>query len=549
MKAFLFFPDRDFDPSQILVARERESRSRKPAPGLDLEALLPANAEDLTRDLGLNVVIQAMAGDDTFKQEVAKVALLSGSADREVVLYRQRVMQDCLLYPDVVREIYQIACDAINASRKAFWTSFRRYPSGTLHSAMTALTSYLEQFRRLRRLADANAALFRSRGFRNLFTMLRAELSDAYLAEVEAHLRRLQFRDGVLVSARLGPGNKGVDYILRRPKQELNWLTRWWPQASSGYTFRLHPRDEAGAQALSNLRDQGVNLIANAAGQASDHIGSFFHMLRTELAFYVGSIDLHERLEAIDEPTCFPDPVPLGNRTLAYRELYDPALALSKGAKVVGNSHAGDGKNLILVTGANTGGKSTYLRSLALGQLMMQAGMFVAAEHFAAELREGLFTHFRREEDRAMESGKLDEELARMSGIIERITPDAMIFLNESFSSTNEREGSEIASQVAEALLATGVKIAVVTHLYEFARRLHAKQDLAALFLRADRQSDGTRSFRLVEGNPLQTSYGEDLYRRVFGEGTVEAVSGRPSSIASDADRRPLVETGQFPDA
>jgi len=38
-----------------------------------------------------------------------------------------------------------------------------------------------------------------------------------------------------------------------------------------------------------------------------------------------------------------------------------------------------------------------------------------------------------------------------------------------------------------------------------------------ALFLRAGRRSDGRRTFRLLEGEPLPTSYGEDLYRRIFG--------------------------------
>jgi hypothetical protein len=40
-----------------------------------------------------------------------------------------------------------------------------------------------------------------------------------------------------------------------------------------------------------------------------------------------------------------------------------------------------------------------------------------------------------------------------------------------------------------------------------------------AMFLRADRQTDGRRTFKLIEGEPLQTSYGEDVYHRIFGTG------------------------------
>ena len=75
------------------------------------------------------------------------------------------------------------------------------------------------------------------------------------------------------------------------------------------------------------------------------------------------------------------------------------------------------------MTGANTGGKSTFLRAIGLAQLMMRAGMFVGANAFSADLRDGLFTHYKREEDSTMESGKLDEELNRMSEIVGRLTP------------------------------------------------------------------------------------------------------------------------------
>lgn len=53
-------------------------------------------------------------------------------------------------------------------------------------------------------------------------------------------------------------------------------------------------------------------------------------------------------------------------------------------------------------------------------------------------------------------------------------------------------------------------------HLYEFAHRCYAQDMETAMFVRAERQADGGRTFKLREGDPLQTSYGEDLYRRIF---------------------------------
>jgi DNA mismatch repair ATPase MutS len=319
------------------------------------------------------------------------------------------------------------------------------------------------------------------------------------------------------MSAELGRGNKGTGYVLRRPHDDnRSWMARLLPKKPSGYTFRLHPRDEAGARALSELRDQGVNLVANALAQSTDHILSFFQMLRTELAFYIGCLNLQRQLVEMGEPICVPAAAPAGERTLSFTGLYDVCLALSARRKVVGNDLNADGKDIVVITGANTGGKSTFMRGVGLAQLMMQAGMFVPAEAFSAELRDGVFTHYKREEDNTMESGKLDEELGRMSEIVDRITPKSLVLFNESFAATNEREGSEIAKQITSALVESGMKVLVVTHLYEFAHALYEKEMPNAVFLRAERRADGTRTFRVIEGEPLQTSYGRDLYVGVF---------------------------------
>jgi DNA mismatch repair ATPase MutS len=147
---------------------------------------------------------------------------------------------------------------------------------------------------------------------------------------------------------------------------------------------------------------------------------------------------------------------------------------------------------------------------------MMQCGMYVAAESFRATLYDGIFTHFRREEDSHMKSGKLDEELKRMSALVDQLTSRSMVLFNESFAATNPREAAEIGTQIVQALLETGMKVVYVTHLFDLSMRFYKLGSLPSLFLRAERLEDGSRTFRIREGEPLATSYGEDLYRRLF---------------------------------
>jgi DNA mismatch repair ATPase MutS len=218
--------------------------------------------------------------------------------------------------------------------------------------------------------------------------------------------------------------------------------------------------------------------------------------------------------------------LPLQERKHSFNGLYDACLALSMKKKIVANDLNADDKNPVIITGANQGGKSTFLRSIGIAQLMMQNGMFVPAEFYCANMCDSILTHFKREEDVTMKSGKFDEELSRMNEITNHITPNSILLFNESFAATNEREGSEIATQIVTALTEKKLKVFFVTHLYQFADNFYSTDNNKALFLRAERQSDTERTFKLIEGKPLETSYAIDLYNKIFDNGLVVKKSG-----------------------
>lgn len=495
MKALLMYKDHDFD----------------------LQRKLPWNEKALTQDLELNTLFNAMALGDEFLFEVAQKAVLSSLNDLDTILYRQDVLKDCLKNSPIVRDIYALAVEAIAKEKKSYFSSFSRYPATILHSSIEVLQMFVNILKKFRTIADEHANKFESEGFTVFFAMLKKELSDGYFTSVQNHLRELKFRDGVLISAELGKGNKGANYILRKLKdKKQSWIEWIFAKKPPVYAFYISDRDESGARALSELNDRGINLVANALAQSTDHILSFFNMLRIELAFYVGCLNLHGQLVRIGEPISFPLPVAPSERRHSFKGLYDVCLALTMKQEIVGNDMNADNKNLVVITGANQGGKSTFLRSVGLSQLMMQCGMFVPAESFSSNVCDGLFTHYKREEETTMKSGKLDEELSRMSAIVDNIASNSMLLFNESFAATNEREGSEIARQIICALLEKRIKVFYVTHLYEFAHGLIDKKRNNATFLRAERQTGGVRTFKIIEGEPLQTSYGEDLYNEIF---------------------------------
>lgn len=502
MKVLLMHPDRDFD----------------------LAAPAPWNAADLTVDLALDTLLRAMAREDAFLGQVARTALMAGDRDPDGVRYRQAVLLDCLQNPDVTRALYALTLDALEVKKGMYW-GVSHYVGAILGSSIEALQKYTVLLRRLRAVADQSADRFASAGFRRFFSMLQTELSDAYFETIETHLKALRFRHGVLLSARLGPGNKGLDYVLHLPHETRHLsLAHLFEKKPEAHSYRLPPRDEMGARALSELHSRGINLVANALAQSTEHILGFMTVLRTELAFFVACLNLHEQLRALGAPTTFPVTAPPSPAMRSFHGLYDICLALQTGHAVVGNDLAADGKQLFVITGANQGGKSTFLRSIGLAQLMLECGMFVPAQSYAASLSAGLVTHYKREEDAAMQSGKLDEELARMSRIVDHLRPGCLVLFNESFAATNEREGADIALTITRALLAHRVQVFSVTHLYEYALALYQEHREDAVYLRAQREPDGTRTFKLAPASPLATSYGADLYEKIFGQSSTPMV-------------------------
>jgi hypothetical protein len=492
----------------------------------DFQASAPWQTENLAADLCLSPLFDAMAGGDEFLREIAeKVIVRSNEGDEQVIGYRQGILRDCVRHPELVRGLHSIACEAVDAARRQYRGLLPHSPGWVLRSAEDHLRDLLPILRRLNAFAARHAGKFSSAGWTALFLCLTDELDREYLEEVEGHLDRLRFRDGMLLSAAPGPGNKGTDYLLHlSPAPRLSWLQRLFRRLRALFatapppnSFSVDPRDESGARALDELRSRGVAPTARVLGQSRDHVHNFFSTLRAETGFYVGCLNLRDRLLAKGEPVAFPATAPVERRVLSFRGLYDAGLSLKMGGRrMVGNDVSADGSVLLLVTGANQGGKSTFLRSLGAAQLLMQAGMFVPAQSFSASVCRGIFSHYKREEDAALESGKLDEELGRMSAMVDRMTSGALFLSNESFSVTTEREASEIARQIMTALADRAVRVVCVTHLYAFAASLHDAGRRDFHFLRAERSGDGVRTFRLVPGAPQRTSYGKDLFQAIF---------------------------------
>jgi Mismatch repair ATPase (MutS family) len=467
--------------------------------------------EFLSSDLGTDRIVDAMARGDKHIKASCAAALYAPLDTREAVIYRQHILRDVFACPDMMRSLFMLSCDALDEARKSWYWLDSRFLSSTFSSAVGLLRMYVKKLLLIRAVADRLKQEVTSEELLTFFNGLQANLNDDYFKELNDCLAELADRDGILIKSSVGACLQGTDYVYLRKTKKSFW--RRWTFAPS---YTLPERDERGAQDFTNRTERALNESANALAQAAENMKRFFTTLRDESAFYTGCVNLSDTLKLRGMTTVIPDIVCGDPPSSRVRGMYETGLALANTGAVVTNDYIAPEKRLCVVTGANQGGKSTFLRSIGQMQLMAQCGMFVAAAEASLPVYSGIFTHFTKEEDSGLDSGKLDEELLRMDKIVQHLRKGAIVLFNESFAATNEREGSEIARQIVRALVENGISVVFVTHQYDFARSLFSNQSGTMIFLRAQRLPDGSRTFKITEGEPEHTSYGMDIYNKIF---------------------------------
>ncbi len=494
----------------------------------------PQNASDLIQDLNMDIVIEAMAQSDRYIADISRRIILTGLNDIVAIHYRHEVLRDCIRNQSCIRSIYAIASTAL--SDAVYYEGCMKPNYARVVPVMSRVTSSvglleisvsaLEDLRNTLSASDA----FSSKGLCGLCEMIKYYMNDKTLTVVNGYideLKRLSLNQFITLGAEIGLGAKGQNYILRsvsktaQPDNKSSGLFKKRVNTNTKTSNTIELDNISLITAAGALQDAALISILQIINHFSERCLVFFRMLREEAGFYVGCLNLHDELTSIGVPVCYPEPRDVTERSLTFQGLYDLSLALNERRPAVSNDLSSEGKKLYIITGANQGGKSTFLRSIGLAQLMMQCGMFTPALLFSANLCDGLFTHFTREEDAQMNSGKLAEELTRISTIMDRMNSNSLLLMNETFATTTEREGSRIAHDIIRAIYECNIKTLFVTHLYEFADMLYRDskdgQTYNTVFLRAARAENGGRSFTIEPGEPLKTSFGMDLYEQIMG--------------------------------
>ena len=185
---------------------------------------------------------------------------------------------------------------------------------------------------------------------------------------------------------------------------------------------------------------------------------------------------------------------------------------------VVNDLDFDDSKNLYLLTGANRGGKTTITQAVGLLYVLAQGGIFVPAQKFEFAPVDDIFTHYPADEDKTLDYGRLGEECKRFRELFAECTPESLLLLNETFSTTSFEEGFFIAKDAVRAILKKGTRCIYNTHMHKLAAdidSLNAESAAEGAKVKAESlvalSDGGQRSFKVKVAPPQGMSYARDI--------------------------------------
>ena len=517
------------------------------------------DAKSIIQDLGLKALflsaakeviyeesgqVKKIGKEDLYIQDCMRKVMMIPLRTEETIRYRQDILKDFLENEDLIRSLYEISSKVLEEwnklGRGVMEKMSNSNPAAKLISDIRVISLLTTHLHMIRCMLEERKEKLHSHGLRSLLKRLKEEYSEEREAYVQKVLEDIDFYVGDRETEEFGGLVVRPKIVLECGLEEgLKFSSlRLQEVASQNKKFYKPGGTIDKLQELKNsripdsfstvkevaIRDQTTQLefqvvsylIGSVASIVSD-FGPFFDNLHLQSAFYLGAVNLKHQMKRFSLEYCFPKVC--DKDQLTFRELKEFVMCLEQRVDAVGNTCDMKHKMLLIVTGANQGGKSTFLRSIGIAQVMMQSGLMVTAERFESAIFPDLFTHFTRREDSEMNSGRLDEELNRMNQIIEHLGERPLILLNESFATTTEKEGSVIAYDIIKALNEIGVKILTVTHLLSFARKMYQecqeRPDSDIEFLSAERLQSGVRTFKMIQHAPELTSFGLDLYEEI----------------------------------
>ncbi len=463
--------------------------------------------------------------------------------DPEVIAYRQRTMRDLLELPELLETLSGIhpILDDIRELRRL--DNNNTTSADSYLYSITEIELYVSCLDALKNGLMGVRDRITGEAFIRLCDFVTELTESDYYAELNKNLAALTERVHEVKSITIGvnldreyrPESAAVISVNSEKFKSGKLLDKILRLSFKNDAFTTISELSAFGKGQSENKQEALNGAFNAAIEdvfrssvrgwrsiVADYVienTDFLLRLLPEIEFISRAAELIKRLgEREGCEMVYPELAPVAQKAFSATELYNPRVALAIDDEIVTNSFTfDDDARIYVLTGPNRGGKSVITVAVGAAQAMCQLGLPVPASAARISPVDGIYTHFPEGADDTIDKGRLGEECARLREIFDAATPDSMVLLDESLSSTGAFEAAYIASEILTAFAVMRTRGVFSTHLHELAASLPEinARSLERGGVKLDTLvagiEEGKRSFKIYRAKPDGKSYARDI--------------------------------------
>jgi DNA mismatch repair ATPase MutS len=468
------------------------------------------------RDLNLDQVFDPILKDK--KGFELNEFFFTSLDDRVTILYRQGVMREleerslCGLFSVFSKTVYELGGCMAHIKKSLSSGSF--YENNYLTRGR--MLDYADRYcREVIKLAEGlNEQQLRSAGLRGFAEYLSAYTGSEAFKELYARSKRLRKKLSTVKYCMLIRNGtirvRKYEGQADHSKEILAIFEKFRQGNVKDYRHKLNEEPHAEhveAAVLNMVADLYKEIFTDLNGfceKSLNFLDATIVRFAREIQFYLSWLEYIQPLREADLPFNYPELCDTAEY-LYDSDGFDLALAAVTRDETVTNSFVlNEPERIIVVTGPNQGGKTTFARAFGQVHWLMSLGLCVPGSTSALFLFDHIRTHFGREEDLSTLNGKLQDDLVRLRELLVNATSRSIIIVNEIFSSTTLSDALTLGEHMMDAISALGSPAVVVTFLDELAS--HSEKAISMMST-VSKDNPAQRTYKIIRKPPDGLAY------------------------------------------
>lgn len=481
--------------------------------------------------------------------------------DIEVIRYRQDVLRDFMNVPQLEGILYKSLHTVYQNSRSVYAKVGSTQSFFEISENLEHIESFISCIRACHEFYEKCYDKLTSKGARELARALEEKYAAEEFSTLVSETKKLKevLENGIKsvtfavnLDELMRPSEVALISVSREPFRKKKLFEKLFSKGETTEPLSNVYSRKSKEGAIVAINERLFAELDELGGEYTKHFNtalsayfsssiSFLTKLEPQINFYVGVMNMVNRAEQMGLPVCIPEILPSEKRVFDCGEMYDLAFAckLYTASSFVGklsgevktnSCKMDEDEGILILTGSNNGGKTTFTRAAGINQVLAQCGLCVGAETAQISMVDELFVHFPREEEVGINASRFTEECKEFRSTTEKATQYSMVLMNESLSSTTPSECLMIAEELMKIFSHIGVRLIYTTHIHDLIGKideinaLEPKSRLCSMTAQCD--ESGKPTYRITKGFTDDSHNARYIFSR-FGISYEEYLKGR----------------------